>query len=310
MSYDNETPAIFISPVEITAAMVTSSTAVTHLATELEWAAATAYSKGQVVYRTIVGTIRRYENQIPGTNANPPEDDQDRWYDLGATDKMSMFDTTVYTQSMAPGTLTTVFRPGPFDSFHLANIEGTTLDITVKDAPGGTVVYPLSMALDDFQPDDYYDYFFAPFRSITDFTITDLVPYGNSEVTITVNYSGGGVAKIGIASFGNAVSLLAPPENGARVKAKNYTRTTTDGRGVTEYKRGRKARDISFQITVPIEQASNVADSMDLVSDTPCAVIGGDIDYLRALRAFGLINYELQYRSIDAVFNINVQGQI
>jgi hypothetical protein len=309
MSYDNDTPVVFIAPVEISTGMVTSSNAVTHLASELVWNAATQYAKGAVVYRTIGGTDRRFENLIPGTNSNPPEDDQDRWYDLGATDKMSMFDTTVYTQSMASGTLTVVFQPGPFDAFYLANIEGTTLSVTVKDAPGGNTIYSETTPLDDFAPDDYYEYFFAPFRAQTDFIETGLTPYGSSQVTLTVS-NPGGVARIGIASFGTVVSLLGPPENGARVKAKNYTRTKTDERGVTEYSRGRKARDLTMQITVPIEQASNVADAIDAVSDIPCAVIGGDIDYLRALRAFGLLNYELQYRNVDAVLSLTVQGQI
>lgn len=309
MTYDNETPVTFISPIEITASMITSSTAVAYLASEPEWNATTAYNKGQVVYRSIAGTIRRFENQIPGTNSNVPESDQDRWYDLGSTDKMSMFDNVAHTQSIAPSTLTVVFQPGAFDSFYLANLDGRTITVIVKDSPNGNVIYTSTDSLDDSAPPDYYEYFFSPFRPQTEWLMSSLVPYANSEVTITIG-NPGGVARAGITSFGTMVSLLAPPESGARVKARNYTRTKTDERGVTEYRKGRKARDVTMTITVPIEQASNIADSLDEISDLPCAIIGGDIDYLRALRAFGLINYELNYRSIDAVFSLNVQGTI
>lgn len=309
MNYDNDTPVTFISPIDITPVMVASSNAVTSLPGEAPWAATTNYARGTVATRTFGDIIRRYENQMPGVNSNNPEDDQDRWYDLGSTDKMSMFDNLAHTQSIAPEALTVVLRPGAFDSFYLANIDARTLRVLVKDAPGGATVFDQTFSLDDSAPADYYEYFFSPFRPQTDFIIGDLVPYANSEVTLTAS-NPGGVARIGVASFGSMVSLMGAPESGSQVKVKNYTRTTTDSRGVTDYKRGRKARDLSFTITVPIEQASNIADSMDAISDTPCAVIGGDLDYLRALRTFGLLNYELQYRSIDAVFNLNVQGTI
>lgn len=307
--YENETPASFISPVVVSDASVTSSTAVTHLPGEVQWNGTNAYTKGQIVYRTIASVERRYENQIPGTNSTPPEDDSNRWYDLGATNKMSMFDSMVNTQSIAPNTLTVVFRPGAFDAIYLANMDGRSLNITTRESPGGPIAYTINNSLDGAAPPDYYEYFFSPFRQSTDFTATELVPFANSEVTLTLS-NPGGTARIGVASLGSLVSLLAIPERGAKVKARNYTKTTTDSRGVSQYNRGRKARDLSFSITVPIAQASNLADAMDAVSDTPCAVIGGDFDFLRALRAFGLINYEANFRQIDAVFDINVQGTI
>lgn len=309
MDYENETPASFISPVVITPAMITSSTAVTHLPSEALWSATTSYTVGQIVYRTINNVDRRYENQIPGVNSNPPEDDQNRWYDLGPTDKMSMFDGMINTQSIAPNTLTVIFRPGAFNAAYLGNLDGRSVQLIVKESPGGPESYNKTVSLDDAAPADYYEYFFNPFRQATDFTATGLTPFANSEVTIVVS-NPGGVARAGVASLGRMVSLLAPPERGAKVKSRNYTRTTTDSRGVTTYRKGRKARDLSFTITIPIEQGSNIADEIDDVSDIPCAVIGGDIDYLRALRGFGLLNYEANFRNIDVVMDITVQGTI
>lgn len=153
-------PACFISPLVITAAMVTSSTAVTKLPGELDWVATADYAVGTVVYRPALG--RRFENLKPGVHSSPPEDALDRWYDLGATSKMSMFDDSPATQSIAPGTLTQVFRPGAFNAMYLAGLDGQTLTVTVKDQPGGTVIFTHTESLEKSEASDWWEHFESP----------------------------------------------------------------------------------------------------------------------------------------------------
>lgn len=301
------TPVSFISPLTISASMITSSTAVTKLAGELDWNAATNYTVGTVVFRPTLG--RRFENQIPGVNSTPPEDDSARWYDLGATSSMSMFDSEVSTQSMCAETLTAVFRPGAFNAMYLA-VEGRSLAITIKDAPGGTNTYTYSGSLEDSQPDDYYEHFFSPFKAKTDFLVTDLTPYASCEVTITVSNTGG-VARCGMASLGDLVSLGGSALSGVTVEPKSYARIVTDERGKTSIKKGKAARDMAITAWVPREETDSVVDALTQVMGVPCVWIGTDMNSYRALRTFGLGNGKFTYDKVNyATLNLTVQGMI
>ncbi|MGG7604627.1 hypothetical protein [Massilia sp. BKSP1R2A-1] len=298
-------PACFISPLLITAAMITSTSAVTKLPGESDWVATGDYALGQVVYRPSLG--RRFENLKPGVNSSPPEDALDRWYDLGTTSKMSMFDDSPGTQSISPNTLTQVFRPGAFNAMYLAGLDGQTLSVIVKDQPGGTIIFEYQGSLEKSEASDWWEHFFSPLRPRTEFTATEITPYASCEVTITV-VNTGGVARIGIVSIGDLVSLVGIAESGARVKARTLSRIDSDSRGRPTKQQGRNARDLTFTVTVPLDMAETIADAVDEVMNVSCAVMATDIDSLRVGRTFGLIGYDLTLRSNDAVFNFSVQG--
>ena len=301
-------PVSFISPLLITSAMIASSTAVTHSTTEADWSSGTTYTKGTVVYRPTLG--RRFENLIPGLNATPPEDDTDRWYDLGATDQMAMFDSETSTQSIADDTLTTVFQPGAFNSIFLAGLDGASLAITVKDTPGGSAVYSYSGSLEASAPDDYYEHFFDPFKPKTDFIAFGIAPYAACEVTITIDYPGR-IARCGMASLGDLISLGGVALQGVTVEPKSYARITTDSRGKTSIKKGKAARDMSVSALVPLDDADGVVDALTNVLGVPCAWIGTDSTRLQAMRVFGLGNGKITYGgSQNAILNLTVQGMI
>ncbi|MQA39039.1 hypothetical protein [Rugamonas aquatica] len=297
----------FIAPLAITSGMVVSSTAMSHTSGELEWDASTSYAKGTVVFRATLG--RRYENLIAGVNSGLPEDSADRWDDLGVTDKMTMFDGEVGTQSIADGTLTVVFRPGAFNALFLAGLEGTHLDVTVRDYVGGTVLLSYSGSLEGSQPDDYYEWCFAPFRQKTDFIAFDIEPYGRSEVSITIT-NPGGVAKCGIASLGD-LKELGPTLSGLTVEPKSYARVTTDSRGKTSIRKGKTARDMSIAALIPLADADRVVDALSTVLGTPIVVIASNSDQMQAARVFGLPTGKVTYPGNQfANLSLNVQGMI
>jgi len=302
------TPVSFILPLTILAAAITSSTAVTRLSSELDWAATTDYAVGTVVYRPDIG--RRFECLVKGVNSAKPEDSADRWYDLGATDKASMFDAEVSTQSIASGTLTVVFRPGAFNALYLAGLDGRTLSIIVKDRPGGLEIYSYSGSLEDSAPADYYEYFFAPFKPKTEFLATGLTPYAKCEVTITIT-NPGGVARCGMASLGDLVSLGGGALSGVTVEPKSYSRIVTDERGKTSVKKGKAARDLAVSAWVPIDKADTVVDALMQVMGVPCPWICTDMQNYRSLRTFGLGNGKLTYdKPTYATLNLTIQGMI
>ncbi len=300
-------PVSFISPLQVRASAVVSSTAVARLAGEANWSETVDYTVGTIVFRPDIG--RRFECLAKGVSAAKPEDSSDRWYDLGATDKLSMFDNEVSTQSIAAEALTVVIRPGAFNAMYLAGLVGQSLSISILDTPGGTEVYKYTGSLEKSEPPDYWEHFFSPPRPRSDFLVTELAPFASCEVTISIA-NAAGVARCGMASLGDLVSLVGIPEVGAKVKTKSYSRIEADSRGATSIKKGRKARDLSITVSVPLDMADVLADALDEVSDVPCVLMGSDADSLRALRSFGLLSYDLTCRNTDAVFNLALQGMI
>lgn len=301
-------PVSYIKPLVIKESMITSSTAVTKLAAEQEWAATTNYALGTIVTRAEVGG-RRFENLIPGTNANKPEDDRKRWYEHGLTDKTTMFDSTNSRQSIAPGTLTVVLRPGAFNAFYLAGLDGQSLSITVKDAPGGAVVYSYTGSLEDSAPDDYYDYFFAPYVPQTDFLVTNLMPYAACEVTISVA-NAGSVARCAIASFGDLVAVGGPALSGVTVDIQGSARIVSDERGQTGIVRGKLACDLTASALVTPEMARGVVRSLRAVQNTPCPWLITDQKLREEMRSFGLGAGKLTYHSNRITLDLDVQGTI
>jgi hypothetical protein len=301
-------PISFIAPLSIAAGMITSSTAVSKLPAEQEWSATATYTVGTVVFRTEVG--RRFENQIPGVNANKPEDDQDRWYDLGATDKTAMFDSEVSTQSIAPGTLTAVFQPGPFNAANFLKIDGTSMTFLVKAAPGGAEVFKDVVPLEGSAPSDYFEHFFEPFKPKTEYLVTGLEPYASCEVTISIS-NPGGAGRCGMASLGDLVSVGGPALRGVTVEPKSYARVVTDDRGNTSIKKGKAARDLSASALVPIDSADDVVDALTSVMGVPCAWILTDSKQRRSLRGFGLGRGKLTYDKTNyATLDLTVEGMI
>lgn len=301
-------PVSFIKPLTITAGMITSSTAVARSSTEPDWNSTTAYTAGKVVYRPALG--RRFECLVSGlASTTPPEDDQVRWYDLGATDKTTMFDSEVSTPTIADGTLTQVFQPGAFNSAHLLGLDGTLMVFTVKVAPDGATVKTETVPLEDSQPADYFEYFFDPFKPKTEYLVTGLEPYASCEVTISIS-NPGGIAKCGMASLGDLISVGGPALSGVGVEPKSYARITTDERGKTSIKKGKAAKDLSAQALVPLDQADAVVDSLTSVLGVPCTWILTDSKNMRSMRAFGLGSGKLTYGSSNATLNLTVQGMI
>ncbi len=59
-----------------------------------------------------------------------------------------MFDSSVGTLTTAEGSLTVVLRPGAVGGLALLELSGKSLTVTMRDAPGGTVIYNKTVALD------------------------------------------------------------------------------------------------------------------------------------------------------------------
>jgi hypothetical protein len=298
-------------PIAITDAMFISSTVA-----ENDYAAyssGTTYAVGDRCISTV--THRIYESLRASNIGHDPTDVTNRagtspwWQDVSATNKWAMLDDQVSTPTVAPLSLTFVLRPGAFNSIYLAGLYATTVVITVKDAPGGTVIYSHTNTLEGSQPADYYEYWFEPFRPQTDYLTSGLEPYSTMEVTVQLSSPSGDV-KCGMVSLGD-LRPLGATQRGAKAKPKTYSYIKTDDFGNATIKRRKSARDLSASALIDIADVNMVLDLLTSVLDVPCVVIGSDTDEFSGLRTFGLVSGEVSYDSAgNATLSITVNGMI
>lgn len=304
-------------PLAITNAMVSSSTIAEPAAGETEWNAATSYTVGQECI--LAATHRVYTNLIAGVNSTPPNlattGAAPRWLDTRPTNKWAAFDAQINTQSSTVTPLTYVLLPGMFNGIALYGLDGATLDISVKDAPGGTVVYTNSIVLQE-SPIDYYDYYFGTIKPLSKCIIKDIVPYANPEVTITITAAAGVTVKVGMIAIGDMRSLVSSadtggPQRGAKAKPVTYSYIGTDIYGNTKIIRRSKATDMDISVFLHKNDADAALATIQEVLDVPAAWIGCDVPGFAGLNVFGLASGDVSYEGPNhAVISINVKGLI
>lgn len=302
-----------LPPVLITDAMFISSTVSEPAAGETAWNAATNYSVGDRVIRTT--THRIYENLIAGVDATLPENATSatlttpRWLDYGPTNKWAMLDSVVSTPTTIATPLTIVLHPGQHNAIFMAAIDASDYSITVKDAPGGTVVFTETGTLEASMPPDYYEHFFDRFKPQTDLLVTDIPPYVDCEVTITLTKGSGNVS-CGILALGD-LRQLGLTQYGARAKPKTYSYISIDDFGNNTIVRRKAAKDMSATAWLALSEANTVLDDITAVLDVPCAVIAVEGAEYTGLRVFGLISGEVSYDyPQDCLLSIEVKGLI
>jgi hypothetical protein len=269
-----------VKPTLITAAMLVSTTA-----TEVysAWNPVTSYALDDIVLLT--STQRLYQRLVPGTTATSPELDTTNWLDIGPTNKWAMFDSEISTLTTATTTLTTVLAPGYVNSLALFGLVGQTLTVTVRDGLAGPVVYgPEVITLDGTIISDWYMYFFEPSVQLAEVVLTDLVPYQDAHITITLD--GTGTVECGICLIGTFYTL-GDTEFGATVSIIDYSRKETDTFGVTTFVRRAYSKRMNARMMLDTAQINKVQRVLADLRATPCAWIGTDESGFEPLTVYG-----------------------
>ena len=300
-------------PIAITEAMLTSSTVAEPASGETAWVSGGTYTKGDRRIRT--QTHRVYQALIDHTGRTAaPESDSTYWEDVGPTLRWSMFDGYVSTQSSVVTPLTVVLRPGVFfNAVGLYGLDGAHVSMTVKDAPGGTLVK--SYSADLFEPPlDWYDWAFGTFRPLTKLIVSDIIPYPDAELTLTITAAAGITVKAGMLVIGDYRSLLSGaewggPEYGAQAIPVDTSYIKTDDFGNLTIKKRRAATDMRISIIVPKEASDYALQTIQDVLAVPCSFVGSDAAGYGGLNVFGLGSGELTYAGPSRdEFSIYVKG--
>lgn len=193
------------------------------------WSGATTYAKGAVIRGNTTPTQHTlFESQQAGNlNHAPATDDGTWWLAIGLSNKFAMFDALNGTQTTrADSIAVTVQLTDVADRVALLNIAGATAQVVMTDDGEGVVFDQTFNLVSDEGITDYWEYFFEPIERLNDLLVSDLPPYYDATVAVTVADAGGSVA-IGSCVIG-ATREIGETQAGARVGIKDYSRKETD----------------------------------------------------------------------------------
>lgn len=161
-----------IKPVVIRAAqLISSSVAETEYAA---YAPATDYA----VFERRIYNHKIWESVQTPNVGHTPGTDALYWAEIGPTNRWAMLDTEISTATSAPLSLVATIAPGLVNSLALLEIDGAQLNVTVRDGPGGPVVYDYDKSLDGSVVYDWLQYFYEPFIAMHEVVLSDLPLYG------------------------------------------------------------------------------------------------------------------------------------
>lgn len=292
-----------IKPVTINAAVLVSSTAAEVYA---EYDPEETYDElGERV--TLASTGRIYECVQAPSTGNAPDISPLWWAIAGPTNRAAMFDDEVSTQTVQASPLTAVLKPGYVNSLALFGLEGASLDVTVRNGLDGPVVYSREVSLDGTIIADWYQYFFEPSVQLGEVVLTDIPPYGDAHITVTL--SGPDEVNCGSLILGT-VYPLGDTQYGASAGIIDYSRKDTSATGTTTFVRRRYSKRMSAPLMLLNTQLNKVQRVLADLRATPCAWIGTDAPGFEPLTVFGF------YRdfSIDVAYpthslcNLEIEG--
>lgn len=277
------------------------------------WSSATTYTVGQRCISTV--THRVYES-LQASNLNKdPTNMSNRsgtpayWLDVGPTNRWAMLDDQSSTQTQVASPLIITLTPGVFTAVYIAAVDADQVDIVVKDKTGGEVIFTYSGQLEDSAPSDYDEYFFDPFKPLTDLVVSGIEQYGKAEITMTLS-KGSGIVKCGVMVMGE-IRSLGKTQYGAKAKPKSYSYIKTDDFGNTTIKRRKATTDMSATAQLDLSEANTVLSIVRGLLDIPAVWIGSDLPEYGGLRVYGLGSGELSYPGPGrAQLDLSVMGVI
>lgn len=300
-----------LAPVAVDSTILTSSTVLEN--DYPAWNNGTSYTAGTFCISTVTHRVYQCVTAHSGkdpTDANNQAGAVVYWLDYGPTNRWAMFDGEVSTQTVAASPLIVVLRPGSFSGLYAAGLDAGQIDIVIKDAPGGNVVFFYSGHLEGSQPDDYDGYFFDRFKPLTDFLASDIEQYNSGELTFTLSNAGGGTVKCGYLGVGDLRSL-GRTQYGAKAKPKTYSYIKTDDFGRTSIVRRKTAMDMTASAILENSEANTVTDLIRSLLDVPAVWIASGLTEYGFLRVFGLGSGEITAASPGyCELSLSVQGLI
>ena len=295
-----------IKPNGLTDAMLTSSTAPEN--DWPAWAAVIAYAAGAKVIR--IGTHRIYQRLIAGTTAAAPELDAANWLDIAPINRWAMFDSAVGTVTGVASNLTVVLRPGAVGGLALLELAGKQVAITMKDAPGGAVIYSKTVVLDGTMITSFYEWFYEDFAQLTDLVLTDLpVHFVSNELTIAI--TGSSTVSCGVCQMGEVLQI-GQTQAGATVGIVDYSKKTVDAFGNYSITKRAFSKRSDLKLVTEAGQFNRIFRALAAIRSTPCIFIATEFSDYEPLIVYGFykdFSIDVAYPRVH-LCNLSIEGLI
>jgi hypothetical protein len=241
------------------------------------WSAATTYAKNaKVDYGT------HYYNSLVNSNTNniPDVVGSTFWEFIGPDNTHAMFDGQISTETTATSPLIVTVKAGIVNSLALLGLTGKSVTVELRDGGVDPVLYTKTVDLEGSIILDWYMYFFEPFLQISEVVLTDIPPYANGYIKMTLS-SGGNVA-IGEMLVGTSYELGERAlEQGATIGIIDYSRKDTDATtGLTTFVQRAYSKRMTGQFLIENGSISGVQKILSSIRAVPSVFIGSeDVDY-------------------------------
>lgn len=258
-----------LTPVQITDAMLISSGIAENDYTA--WNAATNYSVGQRCILTSTHSV--YQRLVAGVTATSPDLDAANWSKVGPTNRWACFDQATGTSTTGTTSITMTIAPGSVRGLALLDLIGNSVTVTMVD--GATTVYSKTVDLNTGYGVASWDtYFFNEIVRRTTVVLTDLPPYANGQITITVN--GVSAVAVGTVAVGNVLEI-GGTRYGVSLGIIDYSVKSTDAYGTTTITKRNYAKRMTVPVVVNSADVDEVARVLSLWRSTPAVWIGTEI---------------------------------
>lgn len=197
------------------------------------------------------------------------------WSRVGSTNRWTMFDQSITSQTRNPSSIAvTLNPPSRVDSVSLMNCDAATLNIKQTDVSDGLVYNKSYSLVSTAGISDWWYYFFEPIVRIKDFSVSDLFPYQNPTIEITLGAPG----NVGVGEC--VLGLSADMGNifyGANVGIQDYSIKTQDVFGNYSIKKRAFNKIADWQLLVPSTKVDQLQKVLADYRATPIVYVGTEL---------------------------------
>jgi hypothetical protein len=259
-----------IRPITISQSNLTSNVALDDGA---QYSVAATYDLGDVVINT-AGTDPTYHafESLVASNVGNALTDSAKWLDLGAVNRLRMFDQVNGTLTENASSIdVTVTATTVANGLALFNLDAQEVQVTVTNGSG--TLYDETYSLrSTFGITDWYSWFTQEVEFKSNLVLTDLPP--NSGTSVQVQITGTGDVACGTMVLGKLRGLGLGPMYGARGGITDYSRKTTDDFGNVSLTERAYAKRHTFRSMVANGDVDGVFDVLAQFRATPVVWIG------------------------------------
>ena len=241
-----------------------------------EWDVGTTYDVGDRVILT--STHRIYESlQTSNTGNSPTALGTTFWIDAGPTNRWSVFDTSISTQTMQANNITyTLIAGEAINSIGILNITaGTEINITMVSPATGSpgIVYQRTFDLSALAiTSDWWAWFYGQKSAPTQSIALDLPSYSDCEITIEI--LGGSDLAVGVIIIGSQQNFGLGLKYGARVGIQDYSRKETNVFGETVLVQRAFAKRANFNLFINKTEVDSFQNALSTIRAVPVLWIG------------------------------------